>query len=229
MSLSSNPGSGLKGQRSSTTSNDRAQAHPGRGCSFSIISTPQLPLPVQHFKSSDYELVIHHEGRIDEIPTGASTSRLSLTPLLELRPSRTQNLSTSDAILREVFAEKNNAKEHCICEERTEAVTRQRSLSDQPSYSDFSQYCNNIKKTPFSSDPYSKHDTGHCDFRTNSPNPTFPPLYMRESADILGLPVFKLVNLRVKCATKVHNVCIILGNACCFDSRGTCRDHDLGW
>ena len=123
LSLGSSPGHGLKGRRLSITGNDRE--HPGRGRSHSILSTLQLPPPVQHVMSSEHEMVIRYEEhpQIDEIPTSASTSQLSLLPPLVLLPSRTQTLSTSDVIFREVLAEE---QEHRIREEQTEAAMRLR-------------------------------------------------------------------------------------------------------
>jgi len=70
-------------------------------------------------------------------------------------------------------------------------------LLDISPYSDFSQSCININKIPFVSDLRSEYN---CDSKDNSPNPMFLPLYMRKSADILGLSVFKLVNFRLKYA-----------------------------
>jgi len=126
LSLGSSPGHGSKGRRLSITSNDRD--HPGRDRSHSIMSTLQLPPPVQHVMPSEHETVIHHEEhlQIDEVPTHASTSRLSLMPPLVLRPSRTQTLSTSDAIFREVLAEEQDTKEYRMWEEQTEAAMRLR-------------------------------------------------------------------------------------------------------
>ena len=110
-SLGSSPGHGLKGPCLSITSNDRE--HPGRSRSHSILSTLQLPPPVQHVMLSEHEMAIRCEehSQIDEIPTSASTSQLSLLPPLVLLPSRTQTLSTSDAIFREVLAEEQDTKE----------------------------------------------------------------------------------------------------------------------
>jgi len=125
-SLGSSIGHGLKGRRVSTTSNDTE--HSGRGRSHSILSTLQLPPPVQHVMSSEHEMVIRYEEhlQIDEIPTNASTSRLPPLPPLVLPPSRTQTLSTSDAIFCEVLAEEQDTKEHRIREEQTEAAVRLR-------------------------------------------------------------------------------------------------------
>lgn len=63
--------------------------------------------------SSEHEMAIRCEEhpQIDEIPTSASTSQLFLLPPLVLLPLRTQTLSTSDAIFREVLAEEQDAKE----------------------------------------------------------------------------------------------------------------------
>lgn len=101
-------------------------------------------------------------------------------------------------------------------------------LLDKSSYSDFSQSCINIDKIPFASDLHSNYD---CYSKANFPNPMFLPLYMRKSADISGLSVFKLVNIRLKYATKIYiyNAHIILGNPCCFDSQYICGNQNLGW
>lgn len=95
---------------------------PGRDRSHSIMSALQLPPPVQHTKSSDHELGFRHETQslTNAIPTSASASRLSLAPPM-IRPSRSQNLSASSAIFREVLAEEESAKNVHIMEEQTEA------------------------------------------------------------------------------------------------------------
>ncbi|KXN88289.1 hypothetical protein AN958_07748 [Leucoagaricus sp. SymC.cos] len=140
LSLGSSPGSaGPTGTRhrpsflgphqASFRSTGEGREHGGRGRSHSIMSTLQLPPPIQRTKSSDHELGVRHEGRLgDELSASASTSLVSLTPPA-IRPSRSQNLSASNAILREVFAEEQDAKEHRIREEQTEATKSQTNKS----------------------------------------------------------------------------------------------------
>ncbi|KAJ3566033.1 hypothetical protein NP233_g7257 [Leucocoprinus birnbaumii] len=113
---------------SSLGSTSDGREHGGRGRSHSIMSALQLPPTTQPAQSSDHELGIRHEGRIhvDPVATSASTSRVSLAPPLELQSSRSQNLSASKAILREVVAEEQDAKESRIREEQNEATSRSR-------------------------------------------------------------------------------------------------------
>lgn len=103
---------------------------PGRDRSHSIMSALQLPPPLQHTKSSDHELGFRHETQslTNAIPTSASASRLSLAPPM-IRPSRSQNLSASSAIFREVLAEEESAKNVHIMEEQTEASKVQNNKS----------------------------------------------------------------------------------------------------
>lgn len=103
---------------------------PGRDRSHSIMSALQLPPPVQHAKSSDHELGFRHETQslTNAFPTSASASRLSLAPPM-IRPSRSQNLSASSAIFREVLAEEESAKNAHTMEEQTEASKVQNNKS----------------------------------------------------------------------------------------------------
>ncbi|KAF5360772.1 hypothetical protein D9756_004691 [Leucocoprinus leucothites] len=111
---------------SSLGSTSDGREHGGRGRSHSIMSTLQLPPPIQRAQSSDHELGVRHEVHLqaDPIPTNASTSRVSLAPPFDLRSSGSQNLSASNAILREVVAEEQDAKENRIREEQNETRPR---------------------------------------------------------------------------------------------------------
>jgi hypothetical protein len=138
LSLGSGPRPGSKSRHPSfleppPSSSSRSTSDPRprseRGRSHSIMSTLQLPPPIQRAKSSDHEMGVRHEDvlQVDAVPMSASTSRVSLAP--PLRPSRSQNLSTSNAILREVYAEEQDAKEYRIREEQTEVTKSQTNKS----------------------------------------------------------------------------------------------------
>jgi hypothetical protein len=107
----------------SSTHDSAGREHRERSRSHSIMSALQLPPPTERAKSSEHEFVIRHEShlQVDVVPPNASTSQVSLVSPAIL-PSRSQNLSTSNAILREVYAEEQDAKEHRIREEQTEAT-----------------------------------------------------------------------------------------------------------
>jgi len=135
LSLVSRPG---LHRHASFTSNQISSLHStadrrnlqGRDRSHSIMSALQFPPPVQQAKSSDHELGFRHETQslTNTVPTNASASRLSLARPM-LRPSRSQNLSASSAIFREVLAEEESAKNVHIMEEQTEASKAQNNKS----------------------------------------------------------------------------------------------------
>jgi hypothetical protein len=96
----------------------------------SIMSVLQLPFNLHGAKLPEHELKVTDEIHPPSI-LSASTSRTSLAMQdnTAIRPSRSQNLSTSNAIFREVLAEEEDAKQNHILEEQTEATKSQNSKS----------------------------------------------------------------------------------------------------
>lgn len=113
---------------SSLRSATDGKGHQGRRRTHSIMSSLQLPPPIQR-TSSDHELGFRHETQplASTVPAHASTSQAPMEPSdhLRIRPSRSQNLSASSAIFREVLAEEETAKRLRILEEQTEATKSQ--------------------------------------------------------------------------------------------------------
>lgn len=137
LSLVSGPGRGrrpsLLGPPTPSLLSADGDEYGGRDRKPSIMSALQLPHALQRVKSSDHEMGSRHEAQssANTVPINASTSRTSLAPPdnLVIRPSRSQNLSTSNAIFREVLAEEEDAKQHYILEEQTEATKSQTNKS----------------------------------------------------------------------------------------------------
>jgi hypothetical protein len=96
----------------------------------SIMSVLQLPFNLHGANFTEHEVKAPDEIQSPSI-LSASTSRTSLAPQdnLAIRPSRSQNLSTSNAIFREVLAEEEDAKQNHILGEQTEATKSQTSKS----------------------------------------------------------------------------------------------------
>jgi hypothetical protein len=104
--------------RSFSDGNGRGRPSLGRGRSSSIMSALQLPPRTHRSRSTDHEFGVRPDrhAQADFVAANTSGSRLSLAT-----PSRSNNLSTSDAITYEVMAEESAALHARIEDEQAEA------------------------------------------------------------------------------------------------------------